>query len=282
VESLSNLGFPESLRWRDGALWFSDMFRSRVMRWLPGHDPEVVIDARGGGPKVPGGLGWMPDGDLLVVDCTGRRLVRVRGFGGAAEVTEHADLSGVMAHPANEMHVDPDGTAWVGGYGFDPERDHPRSSTLVRVAPDGTVSVRWAPLVFPNGCERDAAGSIIVAETFADRVRTLSSTADVVLGQQPLAKGAGPDGLSIGPDGTVFVALAFAGAVVALRGGDVVEIHRPEPDSTGPIGAYDCAADPDGHRLAVAVASADEGLAMREDTGRIELIELPVIFGRRS
>ena len=79
---LAGLGFPESLRWRDGALWFSDMFRGRVVRWDPGTSTETVLDVDHGGPTMPGGLGWLPDGDLLVVDCLERRLLRVTGTGG--------------------------------------------------------------------------------------------------------------------------------------------------------------------------------------------------------
>ena len=177
MSTLDGLGFPEALRWRDGALWFSDMFRSRVMRWVPGSAAEVVLDAAGGGPIVPGGLGWLPDGSLLVVDCERRRVLRLPldSAGRAADaVAVHADLARVMTHSANDMHVDVDGTAWVGGYGFDPENDEPATSPLVRVGPDGDVSTTASLFVFPNGCQRDAGGALLVAETFADRVSSFS------------------------------------------------------------------------------------------------------------
>lgn len=276
---LDGLGFPEALRWRDGALWFSDMFRSRVVRWVPGGEATTVIDVAHGGPTVPGGLGWMPDGSLLVVDCERRRVQRLRG--GAIAV--HADLAEVMTHSANDMHVDPDGTAWVGGYGFDPEHDEPRPSRLVRVAPDGEISTTAPDFVFPNGCERDASGALLVAETFADRVTALSRHNGVTL-RARLPGGSGPDGLSIAPDGTVYVALAFAGALARLARGEAgpdaepTIVYTPEPITTGPgagpLGIYDCAVHPDGRRIAVAMASLDEALAERVGTGRIALLEL--------
>lgn len=271
---LEGLGFPEALRWRDGALWFSDMFRSRVVRWVPGSAPETVLDLAAGGPTVPGGLGWLPDGSLLVVDCEQRRVLRMHH--GAVSV--HADLGGLMSHSANDMHVDVDGTAWVGGYGFDPAHDEPVPSALVRVDRDGALSVTASVFVFPNGCERDAAGSLLVAETFADRV-SLMSRDNTVTQRARFEPGSGPDGLSVAPDGTVYVALAFAGTLARLASAPDARaeiIYRAEPLATGPgagpLGVYDCAVHPDGRRIAVAMASLDEALAERVDTGRIVIL----------
>ena len=285
---LADLGFPEALRWRDGALWFSDMFRSRVMRWVPGSTATVVLDAANGGPTVPGGLGWLPDGSLLVVDCEQRRMLRLpldAAGDAAGAVSVYADLSEVMTHSANDMHVDPDGTAWIGGYGFDPENDAPVPSPLVRVATDGAISTTASVFVFPNGCERDASGALLVAETFANRVSTMSPDNEVTL-RARFAAGGGPDGLSIAPNDTVYVALAFAGALARLAGqsatgpdAEPTIIYRAEPIATGPgagpLGVYDCAVHPDGSRIAVAMASLDEDLAIRVDTGRIVLLDLP-------
>lgn len=289
---ISDLGFPEALRWRDGALWFSDMFRSRVMRWVPGSEATVVLDAARGGPTVPGGLGWLPDGSLLVVDCEQRRVMRLpldaAGMPAGA-LSVYADLAAVMTHSANDMHVDADGTAWVGGYGFNPENDTPVPSPLVRVATDGAISTTASVFVFPNGCERDASGTLLVAETFAGRVTQLAADGTSRV-HGALPEGSGPDGLSIAPDGSVYVALAFAGALARLApesadhseaGPDAAPtiIHRAEAIVTGPgagpLGVYDCAVHPDGRRIAVAMASLDEDLAMRVDTGRIVLLDLP-------
>jgi sugar lactone lactonase YvrE len=278
--SIHGLGFPEALRWRDGALWCSDMFRSRVLRWEPGAAVEVVLDPEGGGPVQPGGLGWLPDGTLLVVDCLERRVLAVGPGGGALCV--HADLAAHIDRPANDMHVDPDGTAWVGSYGFDPATEAPRPVALLRVDPDGSVKRDEPTFVFPNGMERDSRGALVVAETFADRLTTVAP--DGTTGSTRLPPGSGPDGLSIGPDGTIYVALAFGGGVVAVApsGGGVGEpprvVHRAgliaDGPAAGPLAVYDCAVTPDGRWLAVASASVDEDVAMRHDTGRIELIDL--------
>lgn len=264
MEELTGLGFPESLRWREGALWFSDMFRGRVVRWMPGSDPETVLDTAAGGPVMPGGLGWTPEGALLVVDCLERRLLRVAGD----RIALHADLAPWFLHPANDCHVDPDGTAWVGGYGFDPEVDEPRPSVLLRVDPDGTVTPTRAPLVFPNGCERRADGALVVAETFADRISILSPDAAAPRHTRDLPAGSGPDGLSLDGDAAL-VALAFDGSVARLDGAVMETVYRAAEG----LGCYDVAGNPSDGRVAVAIASLDEALAAREDTGRIILLE---------
>lgn len=300
---LDGLGFPEALRWHGGDLWFSDMFRSRVVRWrldAPGSPAETVLDAAAGGPVVPGGLGWLPSEDggpsaLLIVDCLERRVLRLpldEEGRPAGALAVHADLRDVMTHSANDMHVDADGTAWVGGYGFDPENDEPVPSPLVRVHPDGTISTTEPVFVFPNGCERDASGALLVAETFADCVKTYWRHNDFTL-RARLPEGSGPDGLSVAPDGTVYVALAFAGALARLAPADEgpdaepTFVYRAEPIASGPgagpLGVYDCAvlsgpvlADPmpgDSHRIAVAMASLDEPLAESVDTGRIVILD---------
>jgi sugar lactone lactonase YvrE len=265
--TLDGLGFPESLRWRGGALWFSDMFRGRVVRWMPGGPAETVIDVAHGGPGMPGGLGWLPDGDLLVVDCLGRRVLRVTGSGASASVSVHADLAQTWTHPANDLHVDPDGTAWVGGYGFDPESEDPRPSRLVRIDPDGTVATTAADLVFPNGCARRDDGALVVAETFAHRVSVLSPDAARVDARMALPDGSGPDGLTLDGD-AVTVALAFAGSVVRLTEDGSEELSRAEPG----MGCYDVAVEADLGLLAIATASLDEPLAERVDTGRVAIV----------
>lgn len=120
-DSLEGLGFPEALRWRDGALWCSDMFRSRVLRWTPGSAVQVALDRDAGAPVQPGGLGWLPDGTLLMVDCLERRVLALAPDASTPRL--YADLADHIDRPANDMHVDADGTVWVGSYGFDPGRN---------------------------------------------------------------------------------------------------------------------------------------------------------------
>ena len=59
----------------------------------------------------PGGLGWLPDGDLLVVGMEHAKLWRWDG----SSLSLHADLRPYAAWPCNDMTVAVDGTAEVAG-----------------------------------------------------------------------------------------------------------------------------------------------------------------------
>ena len=70
---LKGLEFPEGPRWHDGKLWFSDMQAYRVMTVDLLGNTEIIVEM----PTNPSGLGWLPDGRLLVVSMPDRRLLRL-------------------------------------------------------------------------------------------------------------------------------------------------------------------------------------------------------------
>src|SRR4029077_14342454 len=127
---LDGLAFPEAPRWRAGELWFSDMTPQKVMR--VGLDGRVttVLEV----PGQPSVLGWLPDGRLLVVSMTDRKLLRLDPGG----LTVAADLSALASFHCNDMVVDDRGRAYVGNFGFDLHAEAPfRPAELVLVPPDG-------------------------------------------------------------------------------------------------------------------------------------------------
>ena len=127
---VKGLAFPESPRWHDGALWFSDFYERRVSRVTPDGQVEPVVDV----PGQPSGLGWLPDGRLLVVSMNDRRLLRLDG----RSLVEVADLSGLAPAPCNDMLVDARGRAYIGNFGFDLQARAPFAPTsLIMVTPDG-------------------------------------------------------------------------------------------------------------------------------------------------
>jgi len=95
---LAELAFAESPRWHEGALWFSDFYDHRVCRVTGDGLAETVAEV----PGQPSGLGWLPDGRLLVVSMNDRRLLRLDND----SLVEVADLSALASAACNDMLVD--------------------------------------------------------------------------------------------------------------------------------------------------------------------------------
>ena len=158
--------FLEGPRWRDGRLYCSDMGAGRVLRIDPESGASETVAVV---PEQPSGLGWLPDGRLLIVSMRDRRLLRVEHDG---RLVLHADLSKLVAHWCNDMVVDDAGRAYVGNFGFDMMAgEKQKTACLVAVEPDGRARVVAEGLVFPNGAAiTQDRRRLVVAETWAHRL----------------------------------------------------------------------------------------------------------------
>ncbi len=223
----TGLDFGEGPRWHDGRLWYADFYRHGVF----------TLDADGGEETVltlddqPSGLGWLPDGRLLVVAMAGRRLLRLEG----STLVEHADLSAVTAVKCNDMVVAADGTAYVGNFGFDLEAgEDPRPTTLVKVSAAGEVEVAADDLWFPNGAVITPDGrTLVVAETFGQRLTAFTVADDGRLGDRRVwaeIPGHVPDGCCLDAEGAIWFADPVGRRVVRVReGGEIgatIEVGR--------------------------------------------------------
>src|SRR5271170_2361994 len=85
---LAGGGFFEGPRWHNGRWWVSDFYRELVMTVAPDGSASEVMSVK----HQPSGLGWMPDGSLLVGSMKDHRVLRRAPAG---DVTVHADLGGV-------------------------------------------------------------------------------------------------------------------------------------------------------------------------------------------
>ncbi len=147
--------FPEGPRWHEGRLWFSDQHTAEVVAVDADGTVETVVEV----PNGPSGLGWRPDGTLLVVSMRDRRLLRYDG----TSLTEVADLSALAPFHCNDMVVDARGRAYVGNFGFDLDGGGAFATTvLVRVDPDGSAHVAAGDLAFPNGTVITPDGTTLV------------------------------------------------------------------------------------------------------------------------
>lgn len=219
---LEGLAFPEGPRWRDGLLWFSDVEAGQVLAIDEGGARHTVIEDLPGGP--PSGLGWLPDGRLLVV-ATAARTVLAVGPGGA--VSTHADLSGLASYRCNDMVVDAAGRAYVGSCDLR-GMPHPADSELILVRPDGAASIADPALRFPNGTVITSDGTtLIVAETFGRRLTAYTIGAGGALsGRRVWADlpGAMPDGICLDRDNHVWYADPRANACIRVaEGGEVTD-----------------------------------------------------------
>jgi sugar lactone lactonase YvrE len=125
---LEGLSFTECPRWRDGRLYFSDRYTRCILALSADGSVETYARTEG----LPAGIGFLPDGRLLITSMRDRKVLR-REQDGA--IVEHADLSALAPGYLNDMLVDEQGCAWVGNFGFDLFGGEPaRSTALIRVA----------------------------------------------------------------------------------------------------------------------------------------------------
>src|SRR5205085_2862653 len=90
---LSDLSYLECPRWHEGRIWVSDFYTHQVLSAREdGSDLRVEAEV----PGQPSGLGWLPDGRLLIISQHDNRLLRREPDG---SLVTHADLS---AHVTGE------------------------------------------------------------------------------------------------------------------------------------------------------------------------------------
>jgi sugar lactone lactonase YvrE len=219
----TGLAFGEAPRWREDGLYFSDIHANRIGVIRPDGAEETVATFRG----PVSGLGWMPDGRLLVVSMHDKLVLRREPDG---RFVQHADLAALATGFANDMLVTADGSAYVGNFGFSLHPPgEPRTAVLALVGADGTVSSAAADLWFPNGMALTPDGNtLIVAESRARCLTAFDRAGDGVLSRRRLwarlPDGAFPDGICLDSEGAVWVASPSTREVLRLReGGSVLE-----------------------------------------------------------
>jgi sugar lactone lactonase YvrE len=264
----TGLAFPEGPRWHDGCFWFTDQHAHTVNRI--GDDGQMQIIART--DDLPGGLGWLPDGSLLVVYMTQRRIMRLSGD----RLVPYADLSGYASFHCNDMVVDRQGRIYAGDFGFDLHGGAAlRPAELILVDTDGSVETFTTDVVFPNGSVITPDGDrLLVAETFAHRIsefgldatgRMCSRQVWAELGQ------ATPDGICLDAEGNIWVASPGTRELLRVQQGGVIL------DRCTTVGTpYACALGGNDRRtLYVCTSETDDpASAARLKSGRIERVEV--------
>jgi sugar lactone lactonase YvrE len=209
--------FGEGPRWFEGLLWFSDMLGEAVHTVtvggsmttlpLPGHSPS--------------GLGFRPDGTLLIVSTADRKLLAYDG----ENVSTVADLSALAPADLGDMVIDHEGRAYIGSQAFE-------GGVILRVDPDDTVTVVARDLDFPNGMAiTPDHQTLIVAESIGRRLTayTIGEGGDLS-DRRVFADGLDgpPDGICLDAEGGVWTAMTLAHQFerVVADGGDGHVTHR--------------------------------------------------------
>ncbi len=237
--------WPETPRWHDGALHFSDMYNHKVLRMAADGTTEVYIDASGrqGVSEMPGstepnsteivlgGLGWLADGRAVVVSMHERLLLSWDG----ASLEVYADLRDLATSSLNDMVMDTDGRCYVTQLGYDLFKgEEPRNADILVVEPDGSAHALEGVGDFngANGITVTADGTrIVVAEVGAAAITQLERAADgtasnrSVFAQLPWL----PDGICLDEKGGVWAGLPGSGYVLRYEEGGAVSHAVPIP-----------------------------------------------------
>ena len=163
--------FFEAPRWHDGRWWVSDFYRHAVYTVGTDGSEELVLEVE----HQPSGLGWLPDGSLLVVSMKDQRVLKRDRDGNATLAAEE------LMFP-NGSVITPDGSTLIVG-----ETAGCRY-TAFTIRADGSLSDRrvWAQLaptpalgplqemlaqlaIGPDGCTLDAEGHIWAADEVGAR-----------------------------------------------------------------------------------------------------------------
>ena len=270
------LCFGEGPRWHEGRLWFSDQHAHTVSSISPAGEVRLEFELE----DQPSGLGWLPDGRLLVVAMTRREVLRREADG---SFVRHGDLRPWATWHANDMVVDATGRAYVGNFGFDLDalfagQGQPHNTSMIRVDPDGSSYEAADDLAFPNGTVIFPDGrTLVVGESMGLRLTAFTIGDDGGLSDRRVwaeFEDCAPDGICLDTEGCIWVANAMGTDCrrIAEGGRELDRITTSQP-------CYACMLGGEDRRTLFCMTAPTSEVAKLEGTrdGRIETapVEVP-------
>ncbi len=218
---MTGLAFGESPRWHDDRLWFSDWAAQEVIAVDIEGKSEVITRVQ----SFPFCIDWLPDGRLLIVSASERRLLRREPDG---SLVTHVDLAGLSDKPWNEIVVDGRGNAYLNNIGFDFPDGEFTTGIIALVTPDGSARQVADGVAFPNGMVVTPDNStLILAESYGNRLTAFDIAADGSLSNRRVwadLNGDYPDGICLDAEGAVWYADVPNKHCVRVReGGEVLQ-----------------------------------------------------------
>ena len=266
---VDGLVFGECPRWHEGKLWFCDVHAYQVMTTDLEGKTDIIVEV----PARPSGLGFMPDGKLMIVSVRNSQLLRLDSEG----LTLVADMSD-KAVICNDMVVDYQGRAYIGSYGYSLDTmESGKPAWITMVQPDGRTRIVADEIDFPNGTVITPDGkTLIIAETLGFRLTAFDIEPDGSLsGRRIWAQldEETPDGICLDAEGAIWVASPRTSEVIRVQEGG--EVTRRIKLSTE---AFACMlGGPDRKTLFIMTATTfNPEEAQKKKSGKIEIIEVDV------
>lgn len=262
---IKDLKFPEALRWHDDRLWFSDMEDRKIKSVNVKGEIETTLEV----PNRPSGLGWLPDGRMLVVSMEDRKLLQLE----LGALKEFADLSKLATYHLNDMVISEHGCAYIGNFGFDYINNQPFiPAAIIMVTPEREIKIVAENMSFPNGMVIIPDGkTIIIAETLSARLTAFDIKSDGTLINKRLwadLKSIPPDGICLDEEDAIWVAAPGQHrAVRVLEGGSITHVVEVKNE------AYACMLG--GPNLTTLFIATSTSHLIREK-GQIEYVEVDV------
>ena len=276
---MKGLTFGEGPRWHENKFYFSDFYSHKVYSLDLSGKHEVIVEI----PNQPSGLGWTPDGTMLIVSMKDRKLMSLKD----GQLKERADLTEFSGFHCNDMVVDIDGNAFIGNFGFntyDGEEIKPTNLILVKRGEEPVLAAD--NLFFPNGTVITPDNkTLIVGETYAARLTAFDKSEDGSLsnrriwadlkvnaeeGTVPL-----PDGMCIDEEGAIWVASPSTAEVIRVHEGGMISERIPVQTN-----AFACMLGGEDRRTLFICTSNGSGVdpeaALREKSGKIEITQVDV------
>jgi sugar lactone lactonase YvrE len=265
---IEGLCFAEGPRWHEGRLWFSDMHDYKVLATDMDGNMETIAEV----PEQPSGLGWLPDGRLLIVSMLDRKLL-VQEDG---ELTEFASLYDLATYHCNDMVTDHLGRSYVGNFGFDLfDGSEATTAEIIMVTPDGQLRVVADKVSFPNGTVITPDGkTLIVGESMAACLTAFDIAEDGTLSNRRVwaqLDKAIPDGICLDEQGGIWVASPISNeALRVLEGGEVTDRVKVENQ------AFACMLGGENRKrlFILTAASSDPEECRSGRTGKIEYVDV--------
>jgi sugar lactone lactonase YvrE len=265
---MTGLALGESPRWHDDRLWFSDMGAHEVVSVDLEGKSELVARV----PAMPMGIGWLPDGRMLIVSSRDGLLLRRESDG---SLLTHADLTSLADHAWSDMVVDGRGNAYIGNIGFDFESGEVATGILAVVTADGSARRVADGISFANGMAVTPDNStLILAESYANRLTAFDIAADGSLSNRRVwadLDGGVPDGICLDAENAVWYGDVPNKRCVRVREGGEV-LHTIELDR----GCFACTLGGVDRRtlfLMAAEWSGPESLTGGARTGQVLTVE---------